>query len=235
MADADYFVEMISLVDRLGPVTAQGLADDLGISVDQVEQSIRGLRADGVPIEGSAQAGYRLAEITLPSLSLTLSQLEVLAFSLHAVAESMETPSSETAASVLEQIASSLPPSLREVVGVDGADDLDDAMAIPGWEPMPPVSPETLEQLQVAVAAHEKVRISYRDLSDALSERVIWPLELVPAGYAWTLGAWCELRADYRSFLPESIQRLEVLDEQFDLRAGVSLEEYHRSRNAAPE
>ena len=47
------------------------------------------------------------------------------------------------------------------------------------------------------------------------SSRTVWPLGLVFWGPTWTLGAWCELRQDFRTFRLDRMQNLQVLDATF--------------------
>ena len=54
--------------------------------------------------------------------------------------------------------------------------------------------------------------------------RRLWPLGLFYWGKVWTLAAWCELRQDYRSFRPDRMKELELLDKGFDPDTdGISL------------
>jgi predicted DNA-binding transcriptional regulator YafY len=48
-------------------------------------------------------------------------------------------------------------------------------------------------------------------------------------GSGWTLGAWCELRGDFRTFRPDRTAALEVLDERFAPVAGQTLADYLRA------
>ena len=49
------------------------------------------------------------------------------------------------------------------------------------------------------------------------------PLGLYFWGSKWTLAAWCELRGDYRSFRPDRMREVTVLDRRFDPEDGVDL------------
>jgi predicted DNA-binding transcriptional regulator YafY len=55
------------------------------------------------------------------------------------------------------------------------------------------------------------------------SARDARPLGLYFWGKKWTLAAWCESRADYRSFRPDRMRGLHVLERSFDPADGISL------------
>ena len=42
----------------------------------------------------------------------------------------------------------------------------------------------------------------------------------------WTLGAWCELRADFRNFRLDRVTTVELLDATFELEPPVTLDDY---------
>ena len=45
-------------------------------------------------------------------------------------------------------------------------------------------------------------------------------------GNVWTLVAWCELRADFRSFRVDRFQTLRILDESFTPERGQRYEDF---------
>ena len=49
------------------------------------------------------------------------------------------------------------------------------------------------------------------------------PLGLYFWGTKWTVAAWCELRDDYRSFRPDRMRGVRLLEQHFDGSDGVSL------------
>jgi predicted DNA-binding transcriptional regulator YafY len=211
--------DLLSVVDDQGPMTAEELAADLDVSVEEIEHAIAELRDGGVPIEESAAAGYSCGVFTLPALSLTIPELEALASGLAMVVA--DDPYAEAAERLAVAIAAALPEGLREVV-----------FEWPGVEPwdedfdLSPEFEQTLDQLGWATTDHRKVWLKYRAPDGSVTERVVWPLELLWWGRTWTLAAWCELRQDYRDFAPESIERFEVLDAGFSTDGEVSAEGY---------
>ena len=55
---------------------------------------------------------------------------------------------------------------------------------------------------------------------------MLWPLGLFYWGRVWTLGAWCELRGDYRSFRIDRFAALDTLPLSIPDSPGVSLQGY---------
>jgi predicted DNA-binding transcriptional regulator YafY len=60
-------------------------------------------------------------------------------------------------------------------------------------------------------------------VSSASTQRAVWPLSLAYWGASWMLGAWCELRGDFRNFRPEDELRLCT---EFPDEPGRRLEDY---------
>jgi predicted DNA-binding transcriptional regulator YafY len=87
---------------------------------------------------------------------------------------------------------------------------------------------EKVDQLHLAIDRKRVVSFAYRDRAGAHTERRVWPLGLVYWGARWTIGAWCELREDFRNFDVEQIRDLEV-HEPFPDQEGRRLADYLRS------
>ena len=52
------------------------------------------------------------------------------------------------------------------------------------------------------------------------------PLGLYFWGSVWTLGAWCELRQDFRNFRLDRIEEMSLLDETFENESPATLEDF---------
>jgi predicted DNA-binding transcriptional regulator YafY len=59
------------------------------------------------------------------------------------------------------------------------------------------------------------LKLEYSDEAQRTSTREVEPLCLAFWGGAWTLGAWCRLRADFRNFRPDRIAAFEATGETF--------------------
>jgi len=91
-----------------------------------------------------------------------------------------------------------------------------------------------LQTLREAVQSRNKLRMDYRDVSGAPSQRVVRPLGCFYWGRVWTFSAWCELRQDFRGFRIDRIDRIEVLPERFRDEPGKTLAEMLRRLQADP-
>jgi len=83
-----------------------------------------------------------------------------------------------------------------------------------------------MAELRAAIRDSRKVHIAYADESGRRSHRTIWPIAMAYYVDATLVGAWCELRADYRNFRVERIQASKVLDEHFDQDNGRLFREW---------
>mgnify|MGYP000858941731 CR=1 FL=1 len=86
-----------------------------------------------------------------------------------------------------------------------------------------------IDRLHAAIERREVLRFSYRDQQLAETEREVEPLCLAFWGGSWTLGAWCRMRADFRSFRPDRMGPLAAAGEIFEDRAERGLEAYMRA------
>jgi predicted DNA-binding transcriptional regulator YafY len=64
------------------------------------------------------------------------------------------------------------------------------------------------------------MHIAYVDQNGTRTERVIWPIAMAYYVDATLIGAWCELRTDFRNFRVDRITAANVLDERFSADNG---------------
>jgi predicted DNA-binding transcriptional regulator YafY len=62
-----------------------------------------------------------------------------------------------------------------------------------------------LALLRSAIRSQTRLGIAYGDEKKQRSERVVWPIVLGFMDSARVLGAWCELRQDFRTFRTDRI------------------------------
>jgi predicted DNA-binding transcriptional regulator YafY len=91
---------------------------------------------------------------------------------------------------------------------------------------------DRLETLRVATEMRHKLFVHYLDLKNSRSERTLRPLGCFYWGEVWTLAAWCESRAGFRSFRVDRLQGVEVLPERFRDEAGKTLPDLLRAVKA---
>jgi len=92
-----------------------------------------------------------------------------------------------------------------------------------------------IDRLHEAVIKRQVLHLAYSDRAGTGSERDIEPLCLAFWGGAWTLGAWCRLRRDFRNFRPDRIAQFARTGETFIETAERGLAAYVRAVGANPE
>ena len=90
---------------------------------------------------------------------------------------------------------------------------------------IPPAMRERMDTLRAAINARRVIAFDYAREDGALSVRSVRPLGLFFWGRVWTLGAWCELRDDFRNFRLDRMERLHSLERGFDEVPGQSLDD----------
>lgn len=218
---ADRLFQIAELLRGRRLTTAQQLADWLHVSLRTVYRDVQDLQLSGVPIEGEPGIGYRLSRsASLPPLTFTADELMALA----AGARMLESWGGESMAAgargALAKIASAMPADKRAAI-----DRL--AFFAPSFHVDGEVS-VIVDTLHRAIDARRVVRFAYLDRHGAETERRVWPLALAYWGARFTLGAWCELRGDFRHFALSNIGALEVLEVFPDVE-GRRLADFMRS------
>lgn len=77
--------------------------------------------------------------------------------------------------------------------------------------------------IAAALAAGRKLHLTYEDKKGKASERVVWPIATGVLPYADTLGAWCEMRQDFRHFRIDRIKGATLLPEKLPRHRRVLL------------
>lgn len=219
MRRADRLFQIVQLLRRDRVTTGAKLAAELGISPRTLYRDIQDLMASGVPIESEAGVGYRLPKnFDLPPLMFTADELEALVAGARMVEAWADPALKEAARSLLRKAEAVLP--LRRKL-----EDL--PILVPDFH-VPESAAAFLGELRVALRERRKVKVRYARKDGAVSNRVLRPLGLAFWGRSWSLAAWCETRGDFRTFRPDHIEHLEVLDETFEPEPGQGLDDYMR-------
>ena len=217
---ADRLFQIAELLRGRRLTTAQQLAQWLGVSPRTVYRDVRDLQLSGVPIEGEAGIGYRLSRTaSLPPLTFTADELAALAAGARMIETWGGAGLAAGARSALAKVASAMPADKRATL---------ERLAVfaPSYHIDRQFS-ENVDTLHRAVDTRHVVSFSYEDKKGARTERRIWPLSLVYWGGQWTVGAWCELRSDFRNF--DISRMVDVIPhEPFPDMAGRRLADYLR-------
>ena len=228
MRRADRLFDIIRLLRAARrPMTAAALADELEVTPRTVYRDIATLQARRVPIEGAAGIGYVLRPgFDLPPLVFTAEELEAVALGVRLVRRTRDANLQAAADSVLTKVLGALPEALR------GKIDEPRFYVSAGSTPLA----EGLDQAAARRAVREtrKMHIAYVDQNGTRSERVIWPLAMAYYVDATLIGAWCELRTDFRNFRVDRIVEAEVLDERFPAENGRLLAQWFALQKERP-
>lgn len=221
MRRADRLFQIVLLLGRGRVVTARELATALEVSERTIYRDIADLCLSGVPIEGEAGVGYLLrGGYHLPPLMFDAEELAALALGSRMVKGWSDPGLGRAAERALLKIEAALPERLKN-------DRTRDALLVPDFHvPASSVAPLALSRR--AIAAERKLRFGYTRADGFVTERTVWPLGLFFWGEVWTLGAWCELREQFRTFRLDRMRDLEMLTDCFSADRGRSLEDYLR-------
>ena len=218
MRKSERLFKLVTLLQgRRTAITAQTLADALGVTMRTVYRDIQALVLSGVPIDGEAGVGYRLRKgFDLPPLMFQSEEVTALLVGSRMV-QAWTDPELALAAKQAEtKILAALTPQM--LIGVSRL-----AYRIPNF---PRPENEVHGLLRKACEARQKISITYLDMKEQQSTRILWPFGLVGWGDHWTLLAWCEKRDDYRNFRFDRIQDITPLTENYPQHPQRNLEHY---------
>ena len=172
-----------------------------------------------MPIEGAPGIGYMLRRgFDLPPLMFTSEEIEAIAVGARLVARTGDLSLREAAESVLSKVTVVLPDALRAQLAV-GAD-----LRLRSGAPVP--EQVDLATVRQAIRDERKLHIAYGDEKGARTERTIWPIAVAYYVQATLIGAWCELRQDYRHFRADRIAALTVLQDRYPSDNGRLMAEW---------
>jgi predicted DNA-binding transcriptional regulator YafY len=198
--------------------TARYLAEKLEVSERTIYRDIGDLIGSGIPIDGEAGVGYLLRdEYRLPPLMFTGDELKALALGAMMVKAWSDKELGSVTATAIRKIESILPEKLRKQIEIQ-------EFVVPGFQ-INDATSNNLGAIRRAIDEHLKLDVRYRSLKDEITERTIWPFLLYFWGNKWTLGAWCELRQDFRSFRVDLLESATATD-AYEPDAKRSLQAY---------
>ena len=221
MARTDRLMCLMDVLRRhRPPVTAARLAAETGVSTRQLYRDIATLRAGGALIDGEAGLGYTLTEDpALPPQSFTRLEIEALRMAVETLPRIGDPELTLAARGALSRMIATLPErqsqqAMHAIMRSFGG--------VPDREP-PQID---LGQLRQACWDEQALAISYVDLNDRVSERVIWPLGMSYSDHALMLLAHCRLRMDYRMFHANRIRTMAPTGDSFRPRRVALLRDY---------
>jgi predicted DNA-binding transcriptional regulator YafY len=221
MRRADRLFSIVQHLRGRRLTTAAQLARWLEVSERTIYRDIADLCASGVPIDGEAGVGYRIrAGFDLPPLMFSFDEIDALVIGARFV-ESWGGPGLASGArSALAKIAAALPSDKR--IALERT-----SLFAPGFF-IDPKPGERLDALRRAIGERRFADLDYKDTEGRPTQRRVRPLGLYFWGDAWTLGAWCEMRRDFRNFRLDRIGAVTVADARYPDEPGRRLEDYVR-------
>jgi len=209
MRRADRLFDIIqSLRTASQPVTAAMLAEELEVTVRTIYRDIAALQGSRVPIEGAPGLGYVLRRgYDLPPLMFTIEETDAIALGVRLLRRLRDPKLEAAAQSVLAKLSTVVPPALQS--------QLVEAPLYVSEGSAPAVTGIDLSQLRSAIRETRKLVISYVDEEGRRTQRTIRPIAMAYYVDVTLVGAWCELRNDFRHFRVDRILTSQVLDERF--------------------
>jgi predicted DNA-binding transcriptional regulator YafY len=182
----------------------------------------------GIPIysERGPYGGFSLVRgYKLPPLVFSPEEATVLYLGSELVREIWGASYQDAAVAATAKLDNVLPDALRQEV-----DHARRGLLVTGWfrrdyGPWAPV----LDDLRRCVAHRRRVRLGYLSFRQEVSERLVDPYALALQWGNWYLAGFCHLRSELRTFRVDRIQKLETLQETFEVPADFSARE-HLSR-----
>ncbi|CTQ56179.1 HTH domain protein [Roseibium album] len=229
MARTDRLMRLMDTIRRLPqPVTAERLAQESGVSLRQLYRDIATLRAGGALIDGAAGVGYTLTEDpALPPHSFTRLEIEALSLAISSLEHISDSVLSEAGTNALARIIATLPDEqARQAMHT----------VTRTWrrpDTRPPVKID-MNLLREACWEEFSLIITYRDIQNRITNRVIWPLGMSYGDDVLLLLAHCQLRNDYRHFHVSRIETIERHAESFRPKRVALLRDYVAQRKREP-
>lgn len=218
MRRADRLFQIIQYLRTRRVTTAGWLAERLEVSERTIYRDIQDLTLTGVPIEGEAGVGYVLRRgFDLPPLMFTAEEITALVLGARIVESWADPALAQAADSVLSKVETALPAALRER--------LDKTRLFSPLTQIDPCVASCMGELRNAADTRHKACFDYVRADGVASSRTVWPLGLFFWGSVWTLGAWCELRSDFRNFRLDRIRQLVIVAETYPDTPGRRLDD----------
>ncbi len=183
------------------PCTAAQIADELEVTPRTIYRDIASLQAMRVPIEGAAGVGYILRPgFDLPPINFDVDEAEAVTVGLAMIARTGDRGLKEAARRAVRKLAD--------------ATHLSETLFSSTWGAQEPEAID-LSELRAAIRCEKKLAITYQDGHGVRTQRTILPFAIVYHSEAIVLGAWCELRKDFRNFRPDRIAGYTLLEDGF--------------------
>lgn len=227
MSRPERLLQLLQILRRYRrPVSGHTLAGELGVSIRTLYRDISSLQAQGAMIDGEPGVGYLLRPgFMLPPLMFSHEELDALMLGMRLVTEQDDASLAGDALSVIAKINAVIPAELRH--------ELESSALLTGAGRTFAEQIVDIDRLRAAIRSESKLLITYLDLSETLSKRIVWPYALVYFNSTRVLMCWCETRNAYRNFRTDRIQAFDNSNERYPKNRQALLREWRRSEHIA--
>lgn len=218
-------LRLFSVLDHLRaarrPVSAQALAQRLGVSTRTIYRDIASLQMIGAPVRGESGLGYQLEQgYFLPPLQFDAEETEAIMLGLRLLMARRGSGLQGAAQRVSGKVAAAL--------GTEGGVRFQNLtlLAVSRQRETDHRADAWGGIIRAAIREHKIMELAYHSLDGRKSVRRIHPLGLTLFDDVWLLTAWCESAEDFRNFRLDLIVTVEDTDEKFRPRAGQLFRDY---------
>ncbi len=201
-------------------VTASQLAEKYKVSIRTIYRDIRTLEASGVPIYTQEGKGYSLMEgFYLPPVLFSEEEASALITAANLISKNKDESLIKHYTNAVTKIKSVLKHSQKEKIEL-----LSERIVFRNNFENEKTS-NYLIKIQSAITSFNLLEIEYKSLKNKETKRIIEPFAVYSTNENWLLIAVCKLRKDFRVFRLDLIQKLTVLNENFE-KHPITLQEY---------
>lgn len=208
MSKSDRLNHLTALLQDGKTHRARDLAATFGVTERTIYRDMARLQANGVPVRGTPGEGYAAtAELTLPPLSLTGAELDVLRLGLGVIADAGD--------AAQQQAARDLAEKLEFALG-DGQAQVASTPLVPNAQLQ-----QHLGLIRQAITTRQRLRVTlHRHTS------TIRPLRLDYFGRIWKCICWDETAGQFAALPINDLRMLAVLPSLFVDEPGKTLHDY---------
>ena len=225
MRRGDRLFEIIEILRRAkGPISAQSIGEELGVTKRTVYRDVAALIGQGVPINGEAGVGYVLEPgFHMPPLMLTPDEIEAVMLGALWVQTRGEPELVLAAKKLITKLEAVAPEKYRTSY-------LEPVVSVaPGAQPEEVLGAAAI---RLAIRRRKKIALAYSDNSGQKTRRVIWPILLGYRDTSRIIAAWCELRMGFRYFRTERIVEADALEDSIPRRMDLLRAEWRNATDA---
>jgi predicted DNA-binding transcriptional regulator YafY len=223
MRRAERLFRIVSLFRQRAVRTASDLAAALEVSERTIYRDLAHLQGSGVAIDGVAGLGYVADEnFELPPLNLSVAELDAVSLGLSFAVQSGDPEIAEGARSALAKIGDAVPKARRADFATSSLRAVPRAIGR---------APAIAAELRRSIRLRDVCDIAYAAPDQLPTRRLVRPLMLTAYNDGWTLGAWCDLRQDFRDFRLDRILAVHPTGAHFESEPDRDLRAYLQRRD----